>query len=456
MNLSQRLCLIIITLLCGCTSVTQYHPYTADGCPVLQNAVYAGKNLISKNCHDHSVRADASASYMYGFIEFDEYGNLLQKNAFTQLLKAIRRIDNDVLVVTYVHGWNHSAAEDDDDVREFKLAMRNIALMDKNSGRTVIGLYVGWRGLVTPISPLKYLTFWDRKSTAHIIGSGAVTEVLLRLDKENTRRNAPALARGALGPNRLVLIGHSFGAAVLYSALAPVLVERFTQNTQFDAADVNLEPGCTASVIAPKTVGNLVVLINPAFEAMRFSTLHKLSQDCRFPENQPPLIAVVTGTNDNATGGLFPIARYVRTIWQKYADADAYPDTREEGLKANSLALGHYATYLTHTLTSQTSGAKPTSAQTFEDCEDYIDPSRPRPMMRTAPINDGGSHQARFLSATSGDAFTLLLTPKGNYPEHNPVLNIEAPPPIIQGHGGIYSCQLMSFIGGLVTMRTQH
>ena len=451
MKVSHLICLIIITTLGGCTSVTQYHPWTADGCPVLQNAVYDGKNLVSHDCHDPVIPENASVSYKYGFIEFDEYGNLLQKAAFSQLLKSIRQVKEDVLVVTYIHGWNHSAADDDDDVREFKLAMRNIALMDKNSGRTVIGLYVGWRGLVTSISPLKYLTFWDRKSTAHIIGNGAVTEVLLRLDKENTRRNGPALAQGAVGPNRLVFIGHSFGAAVLYSALSPVLVARFIQHTQFDPIDPQTEPGCSVNAVAPKTVGNLVVLINPAFEAMRFSTLHKLSKDCHFPPEQPPLIAVITGTNDEATGSLFPIARYVRTIWQKYADADTYPDTREEGLKANSLALGHYPTYLTHTLKAEVPEDQSKSAQTFEGCEGYVDPSRQRLMMQATRINDDTARGTEFINHSTGDRFKLILEPQGKYPNYNPILNIAAYPPIIDGHGGIYSCQLMSFIGGLIT-----
>ena len=38
-----------------------------------------------------------------------------------------------------------------------------------------------------------------------------------------------------------------------------------------------------------------------------------------------------------------------------------------------------------------------------------------------------------------------------NAPAYNPVLNVRVKAPIITGHGGIYSCQLMTFIGVLVT-----
>lgn len=447
------LLLMASTIMSGCTTIQQYHPYVKGDCPALQQALYDGEKFIERGCSEVTPPAQDQAAFSYGFVELDEYGNLLQKSAFTQLMTELRQLPSDVLTVVYIHGWNHSADDNDADVNEFKQAMRNIAFMDDKRHRNVVGIYVGWRGLVSSVQPLKLLSFWDRKSTAHMVGDGAVTEILVRLDKENTRRNG-----NQDGPNRLVFVGHSFGAAVLYSALSPILVERFIQSPEFDSSASLAETGCVDKTpIQPKTIGNMVVLINPAFEAMRFSTLHKLSQDCRYRPTQLPLIAVVTGYTDHATGWAFPIARFFRTIFQKYADYDKYSDTKQEQFSANTLALGHYEPYITHYLRSDTVGLRSASTDTFKGCENFRKPVGQKLLFEIS----GGATQT-FTQTDPGakalsESFTLTLTRNAKffYPKHNPVINVLASKEIINGHGGIYSCQLMKFIGGLISQEIQ-
>ncbi|MDF3931524.1 hypothetical protein [Pseudomonas citronellolis] len=451
------LCAVVLD---GCTPLRLYHPCSRDNCQMLVDAYY--KSQAKGAASGGGAGSPAEIHYKYGFVEFDEYGNLLQDAAFENLLAEVRAIKRPVLMVVYVHGWNHSAEEGDDDVKEFKLAMRNIAAMNASDNRDVVGVYVGWRGSATHVPLLQRLTFWDRKSTAHNVGSGAVSEVLLRLDKENSRRKQAYPAGQGQDGSRLVFVGHSFGAAVLYSALAPSLIDRFVQSGNFDPQASPTQTGCSVAPLQTRTVGDLVVLINPAFEAMRFSTLHKLSQHCSFSDKQPPLIAVITGRNDWATGIAFPLARGGRAAFQKYS---VYGDNHDEGYWANTKALGHYVPYLTHTLASSSS-ARSKGANTLEGCAQYIDPNRQAIRQGfKGYINDGNSHTLSIApkpavnpptaEAVPAKPFTLTLSPirspEVKYPAHNPVLNILAEPPIIDGHGGIYSCELMTFVGGLVT-----
>lgn len=432
----------LVLSLYGCAPLKRYHSAPFE--------LYDLQTPLA-NCPNES---GTQATFEHGFVEFDEYGNLMNPRAFEAQLAHIRALKGPVLLVTYLHGWRHSAAPDDGDVREFKLAMRNIAAMD-GCKRQVVGLYMGWRGQVfARNSPLDLISFWDRKQTAHNVGSGAVTEVLLRLDKERVRRNNGSQLQATEDTqSRLVFIGHSFGAAVLYTALAPILIERFTQSDSFDPAGDLSTTGCSRNPRQPlKTVGDLVVLVNPAFEAMRLATLYKLSAGCHYPDGQQPAIAIVTGTTDNATNGAFHFARSIRARMQKYSN------DVPEGYQANATAVGHYEPYQTHRLSSPNYSAGAASKQSFEGCETYIDPlaRAPRVTLSAADLS-----RIRFSSQSADGVddsrfFNLRLEPVPHtppLPPHNPILNVSVSPPIIDGHGGIYSCQLMTFIGALITQR---
>lgn len=443
--------LIVLALaIYGCAPLKQHHRGEAP----LQTYIADAKRPLASCEKNLGQKAD----FQFGFVEFDEFGNLFDPGSYERLLHEIRAIPGPVLIVTYLHGWRHSAAKDDDDVREFKLAMRNIAAMD-GCKRKVVGIYMGWRGQVfTRTSPLDLITFWDRKQTAHNVGSGAVGEVLLRLDKERVRRNQGSMLQATSDTqSRLVFIGHSFGAAVLYTALAPILVERFTQSEGFDPSTELQTTGCVKQPKEPlKTVGDLVVLINPAFEAMRFATLHKMSVDCHYTDNQPPAIVVVTGDTDQATRKAFYAARAPRAALQKYSS-----DVNER-FDANITAVGHYGPYQTHYLYSPSYSTEASKAQSFEGCEDYIDPSGQNAVQMSL-AKSAMSTTVKFNSNTRQldgspkffelqlDKISVSLEP--NAPEHNPVLNIRVSSPIITGHGNFYSCQLMTFIGGLITQK---
>src|SRR5262249_33197635 len=145
---------------------------------------------------------------------------------------------NGLLMVVFVHGWKHNASFDDDNVRMFRTNLTELTEMERQLShdtgikpRKVAGVYVGWRGLSSDAWVLRQLTFWDRKKTAHEVGRGGVTELYSRL--EDIRNNSRVLHQGEREqrPTQLIIVGHSFGGALTYSALAPLLVERAVQTS---------------------------------------------------------------------------------------------------------------------------------------------------------------------------------------------------------------------------------
>jgi hypothetical protein len=111
------------------------------------------------------------------------------------------------------------------------------------SERPVIGIFVGWRGLSIYGAWLTNLTFWNRKTAALRVALGSVRDLFGRLRQFRQRRDKDST---------LVVVGHSFGGLIVYSALVQSLVEL----ALFSEID-HIEP----------SFANLVLLVNPAFEA---------------------------------------------------------------------------------------------------------------------------------------------------------------------------------------------
>jgi hypothetical protein len=63
------------------------------------------------------------------------------------------------LVITYVHGWQNNVESGDVEKFESLLARLNWAPAIRNVGFHVIGVYLGWRGKLTPVPVLKEISF---------------------------------------------------------------------------------------------------------------------------------------------------------------------------------------------------------------------------------------------------------------------------------------------------------
>lgn len=337
--------LLVLGFLTSCSPLKQYRDH-------YQTCINQTEHL-AQNCQRASLQQlpDANASaYHLNFIEFDDQGQLWDRQQMWQVLTQLtaQAAKRDLLMLVFVHGWTHSAEPNDQNIATFNRVLAQInqdeqqlAHQQQRPARAVAGVYLAWRGGSVPVPLLENLTFWERKNTAEKVGHGDVAEVLSRLEQLRLDKNA--LAPSNTG-TRLVVIGHSFGAALVQSALAQILENRFVRSTgPLTASDVD-------------GFGNLVVLINPAIEAARFSSLSDMSiERGHYFANQLPVLLILTSEADNATKIAFSAGRRLSTLFeleraqQRYNATTGQTETIQQDL-ANVTAIGHFAPYRTHRL----------------------------------------------------------------------------------------------------------
>jgi pimeloyl-ACP methyl ester carboxylesterase len=286
-----------------------------------------------------------------GFVEFDDQGALFAPELKDGVMNRLRDLSekHSLLIVVFAHGWKHNASAGDTNVEDFANILQRIAWYDEQvcehascANRRVVGLYLGWRGLSATIEPFKELSFWTRKNRAQRVGSDGVVEVLSEVAKIK--------ANGAdKVNNRLIVAGHSFGAAVIFTALQQQLVH--------DTVFVHSGGGVN------RNAANLIVLVNPAFEALRFSALERRGESMIHPKTQRPVLAVFTSREDTATRKAFPAGRTLGTLFQGHVS--------KREAEQNRTALGHYKPFITHELnlanSSQRGAEEPLSLKTFDD-----------------------------------------------------------------------------------------
>ncbi len=381
--------------------------------------------------------AEPQTEYQLGFVEFDDQGQLHDRAQLNQLLDAIYKeaAENNLLLVVFVHGWKHNAAAGDDNVTNFRATLQRLAQLETQASqqagrqaRQVFGVYLGWRGQSLDVPYLENLTFWERKNTAHQVGHGAVAEVLARL--EEVKRISVAIdEKHPPNQTRLVVIGHSFGGAVVYSALAQILKERFVETQG---------PATAASNV--RGFGDLIVLLNPAFEAMQLANLSDMAnaRGSYFP-GQLPVLAVLTSEADWATKYAFWAGRFFSTLFEKHKDTTRpnavtqQPQEIAQG-SANRTAIGHFAPYQTHTLSHQ-------------DMPRALDDLGMLQSVRSGWTQDAPGAQMSFPGS--------VLTHEHNSVGRNPYLLIKVDKKIIPGHNEIYDPRVIEFLRHFILVSTQ-
>lgn len=308
----------------------------------------------SPECEAHTLQQLPTADgnrYLLGFIEFDDQGQLWDRRQMSDVVGKLagETGTKELLMVVFVHGWKHSAAPGDGNIETFRKVLAQlsdsearIAKLTGSPPREVAGIYLGWRGSTVTVPLLEDLTFWERKNTAQKVGRGGVTEVLSRLEliKQDKESTEPGHSH-----TRLVVVGHSFGGAVVNAALAQILESRFVQTTG---------PAGVQSDVAG--FADLVVLINPAFEAMQYSPLSDMATERgTYFASQLPVVLEMTSEADYATRYAFPAGRWFSTRFEKTRDRQRWnavthaQETINES-EANVTAVGHFNPYRTHRL----------------------------------------------------------------------------------------------------------
>jgi hypothetical protein len=345
-------------LLAGCEPVQPYRTVNPDPNQVCDPDVrYNVAEECRANLHEHSKDYDlfftefTDQGLQYASEQYPEAG--FQINKTIEGLKSIANQDGvkGISVITFVHGWKHNARHDDENVSSFRALLRSTASIEEalNSGYRVVGVYVGWRGLSISPEPFSELSFWSRKATALRVAQGSPRELFNRLRSFKCAQNLQAarvkdpagnhdsctdlVSNGPQLPKvRMMMIGHSFGGWILYNAMAGSLIESLTYEGDTEQLDtVNLR------------FADMIVLLNPAFEASRYTPLHRIATTrSHYPRYQAPLLVSVTTSADWATGLAFPAGRFVNSLFERA--------TNEEENDAITHTMGHMPKYITHEL----------------------------------------------------------------------------------------------------------
>ncbi|WP_245295845.1 hypothetical protein [Methylobacterium sp. C1] len=227
-------------------------------------------------------------------------------------------------VIAFVHGWRHDARIGDANVADLRFYAAHAARFLRDRCRSdpnaceaeVTAIYVGWRGARVDERGLRdrfgtslggffgdlsaAATLFDRKPVSEAVAPAAISA--LRTVEKTLRRPAPD---GTDRRNRLVVAGHSLGGNMLAAGLRDDLLKAVRRHRFGEAL--------------PPVLGDLVVLINPAAEASKWTAVQRAVWE-----------RVATAADLGATpeevardGGLFPIGQ--RPVMVSVTAALAFP-----------------------------------------------------------------------------------------------------------------------------------
>ena len=323
-------------------------------------------------------------------LDLSDNGELMDRCQWTDILVEIRGgpnlasgKDRAKFVVFYVHGWKHNSSPADTDLTNFTALIASLSAAKKDSGQDVVGVFIGWPGASSPVPVLKNFTFWDRKNAAdRAIAVANVTKLLGAAANIKRLRRDPR--------DFITAIGHSFGARILFSSVAPVLLHNQSM----------AHPGSEGIYDVFYGAANLTILLNPAFEASRFSAFNSNRRtEEQYNRAQEPTLLTISTSNDYPTRFAFPAGQILTGRWTE----------RER------TTLGNYEDYVTHAL-QRTSAPAPRDKD-VRWFDQFCDGS-------------GGAH---------GKAESLCLTRTAAEKQPgNPFLVARTDGEILDGHNGIW------------------
>jgi hypothetical protein len=229
-------------------------------------------------------------------------------------------------VIVFIHGWRNDAHIGNQNVADLRLyaahAARFLAercpIQPTYCDMNVTAIYIGWRGARVDEKGLKNLfgtaiggfagnlsagaTLFDRKPVSEQVAPAAISALRTLEDVLTSNDNPPR-------HNKMIVFGHSLGGNLLATGLKDDLVKAVRRH-QFGAT-------------LPPVLGDLVVLINPASEAAKWTAVQRevwnrtaFNVDANtsaaevarehgfFPATQKPVVVSVTAALAFPVGGL--------------------------------------------------------------------------------------------------------------------------------------------------------
>ena len=371
------------------------------------------------------------------------------------------------VIVTFVHGWHHGGKVCDNNMACFRRVLQALSQADP---RPVFGVYIGWRG-ESLHGNASVLTFYDRKRTAHRVGHEGGREVLLKLDAAYRTLNA-VIHNGSRHPVTMVTAGHSFGGALVYSAVEGALVGelRNLQGSGSIHAVGKRAVACGDHSVRPirPGIGDLVVLVNPAFEARRYDQFAAdLTTPGNYAANQLPVLLTVASEADSAVKMAFPAGRIVYF--------SVFP-WRYRGL-SDIIGAGHYDPQTTHDLVVEDDAGKeihpgplvakepPQADQDTKDrcglnveaghdyatcaCE-YPAPDNLADALKPPPGAPRLTLAGGAVKTKPGEMIALKSR-MANWDQHAPFIVARAAPDIISQHSDIYTPRFVTFLSAYIS-----
>jgi len=379
---------------------------------------------------------ESTSDYKLGFVEFDDQGwfwDGRQRSVVEQMVRDQAGLGSGataqgIILVAFVHGWKDNAAYDDFGVEAFRDILRQLNAAEQvqtdHAPRKVVGVYIGWRGLSATVEPFKELSFWERKDTAHKVGGyGAMTELLV--DLENIQKASLDSLPDNASPTELIIIGHSFGGAAVYSALSQIIAERFADTVQ---KGKRLKP-----------LGDQVILLNPAFEALRHYDLNQMALNVRnYPQDQRPVLSIFTSKGDWATHYVFPIGRFFSTLFEANRD--------HEQKIASLETVGWFKPFITHELDYSPKASFPST----QAASTAATQGRPDRLALLASVNNVKAQRSRWHpNGPAPQTYHFdesILKPIDGFHPGNPFLIVSVDQQIMYDHNDITNQRLINFI----------
>lgn len=336
----------ILMTLSACTALQQYRTTTVrnPATHAIQDQICERRapNSPSDLCaleHRTYTYEGAEHDYYFATVEFDDEGWFWDRRQMEVLLRFLHDYQDgagqpgDFLIFAHAHGWQHNADACDNNVVCFQRLLERMDATERRFARKprkIVGIYIAWRGRSIKIPGVAATSFYARKEAGNRVGIGGVTELLNRLNDFRRFKNPKRLGN----KTQLVISGHSFGGQVIYRAIGQLL----TQNATRMSVDRDGKYGYEVAT----SFGDLVILVNPAFEGSAFESLQAAATNRCYPATQRPAMIVVTSTADDATRVAFPLGRSLSSLFEP----TQCPDER----KAVLHTVGHLERYQTHEL----------------------------------------------------------------------------------------------------------
>jgi hypothetical protein len=266
------------------------------------------------------------AGYQIAFIEFGEQGSYQDTSQLKNATDLVRDVDRP-LVVTYVHGWQNNARSDDVDRFEGLLARLSGAHAIRAAGFNVVGVYLGWRGKLSPVPVLKELSFFNRKAAAQRIASNFDCYDAIAAISEASRKYHSGHGQYT------ILLGHSFGGLIVERSVAHAINAEIHGHVDTDRS----------------LPADLIIVVNPASDSILARQMIAALYSRR-TESTRPFFVSITSTADDATGVAFPLGTNLAATTKAFNKVLAPGPSKlmESERKFYTSTPGHNETLINH------------------------------------------------------------------------------------------------------------